>query len=131
MLSIMAGLVKVEREYILRSSPGVLFSFLTEPSGLSEWFCDNVNIKGDVYSFIWKKDSEQKAQKLASKENVYVRYRWIDGHQNAFFEMKIEVDDLTSELALIVVEQTEADDVDETILFWDSAIQRLHGVIGS
>jgi len=127
----MAGLVKVEREYILRSSPGVLFSFLTEPSGLSEWFCDNVNIKGDVYSFIWKKDSEQKAQKLASKENVYVRYRWIDGHQNAFFEMKIEVDDLTSELALIVVEQTEADDVDETILFWDSAIQRLHGVIGS
>jgi uncharacterized protein YndB with AHSA1/START domain len=127
----MATLVKIEREYLLRTSPGVLFSFLTEPSGLSEWFCDNVNIKGDVYAFIWNKDSEQKAKKLASKENSFVKYRWLDGPENAYFEMRLEVDDLTSELALIVTDYAEDDDVDETVLFWNSAIQKLHGVIGS
>ena len=127
----MSGLVKIEREYLLRSSTGVLYSFLTEPSGLSEWFCDNVNIKGDIYYFIWNKDSEQQARRIASKENVYVRYRWLDGPETAFFELRIQVDDLTSDVALIVTDHAEADDVDETILFWNSAIQKLHGVIGS
>ncbi|MBX7203489.1 MAG: SRPBCC domain-containing protein [Bacteroidia bacterium] len=123
--------VKIEREYILRTSPGVLFSFLTEPSGLSEWFCDNVNIRGDVYSFIWNKDSEQQARRLALKENSFVRYRWLDGPESSFFELRLEVDDITSELALMITDHADADDVDETNLFWNSAIQKLHSVIGS
>lgn len=127
----MAELKKIEREYILKTSPGVIFSFLTEPSGLAEWFCDHVDNKGNLYTFTWNKDSEQKAKLLSSRENSFVKYQWTDGPEDAYFELRLLVDDLTSELALIVTDFAEEDDVDETKLFWNSAIQRLHGVIGS
>lgn len=122
---------KVELEFILKSSPGVLFAFLTEPSGLSEWFCDNVNIKNSIYTFIWNKDSEQSAKLLSMKENVLVKYRWLDEPDNTYFEFKIEVDDITGETALIVTDFCEGDDEEETVLSWNSAMQRLHRVIGS
>jgi uncharacterized protein YndB with AHSA1/START domain len=122
---------KVELEFILKSSPGVLFAFLTEPSGLSEWFCDNVNIKNSIYTFIWNKDSEQSAKLLSMKENVLVKYRWLDEPDNTYFEFKIEVDDITGETALIVTDFCEEDDEEETALSWNSAMQRLHRVIGS
>jgi len=127
----MAEHKKIELEYNLRSSPGVLFSFLTEPSGLSEWFCDNVNIRGSEYTFIWNKDSEQKAKLISSKENVHVKYRWLDSSDQSYFEFRIQVDDITGEVALMITDFAEDDDEDETILSWDSAIQRLHRVIGS
>jgi uncharacterized protein YndB with AHSA1/START domain len=127
----MEQLKKVELEYSLRSSPGVLFSFLTEPSGLSEWFCDNVNVRGSEYTFIWNKDSEQVAKLVSSKDNVHVKYRWLDGKEQSYFEFRIQVDEITGEVALIITDFAEDGDEDETILSWDSAIQRLHRVIGS
>ncbi len=127
----MAEMKKIELEYLLRCSPGVLYSFLTEPSGLSEWFCDNVNVRGGVYTFIWNKDSEQSAKLLNSRENVYARYRWTDGPESVYFEFRIQVDDITGETALLITDFADEDDVDETKLSWDSAIQKLHRVIGS
>lgn len=122
---------KVELEYILRCSPSVLYSFLTEPSGLSEWFCDNVNVRGGMYTFIWNKDSEQKAKLTGSRENVYARYRWAESPDNIFFEFRIQVDDITGETALMITDFAEDGDEDEIRLSWDSAIQKLHRVIGS
>ena len=126
----MGDLKKVEIEYILRSSPGVLYSFLTEPSGLSEWFCDDVNIKGAIYTFIWNRDSEQQAQLTGSKENVFAKYKWLD-QDNGSFEFRIQVDDITGETALMITDFSEEEEEDETILSWNNAIQRLHRVIGS
>ena len=122
---------KIELEYILRCSPSVLYSFLTEPSGLSEWFCDNVNIRADIMTFIWNKDSEQRAKKTGSRDNSYVRYRWLDSPENVYFEFRIQVDDITGETALMITDFAEDGDEDETRLSWDSAIQKLHRVIGS
>jgi uncharacterized protein YndB with AHSA1/START domain len=98
----MSDFHKIELEYILRCSPNVLYSFLTEPSGLSEWFCDNVNIRAEIMTFIWNKDSEQRAKKTGSRENSYVRYRWLDSPENVYFEFRIQVDDITGETASIL-----------------------------
>ena len=122
---------KIELEYILRCSPSVLYPFLIEPSGLSEWFCDNVNTRGGFHTFIWNKDSEQQAKVTGSKENVYVRYRWLDNPENTYFELRIQVDDITGETALMITDFAEDGDQDETRLSWDSAIQKLHRVIGA
>lgn len=127
----MSDYKKVELEYILRSSPNVLFSFLTEPSGLSEWFCDDVNIRKGVYTFIWNHDSEQQAELLGSKENVFAKFRWLDEPDDTFFEFRIQVDDITGETALMITDFCEPDDEDETILGWNNSMQNLHRVIGS
>lgn len=127
----MADYKKVELEYILRSSPNVLFSFLTEPSGLSEWFCDNVNIRNNIYTFIWNHDSEQSAQLVSLRENVHVKYRWLDEPDTTYFEFRIVVDDITGETALMITDFCEPEDESETVLSWNNSIQNLHRVIGS
>lgn len=127
----MSDYKKVELEYILRCSPKVLFSFLTEPSGLSEWFCDDVNIKDGVYTFIWNHDSEQQAKLLSIKENVSIKLRWLDEPEDTYFEFRIQVDEITGETALMITDFCEPGDEDESALSWDSSMQSLHRVIGS
>jgi hypothetical protein len=104
---------------------------LTEPSGLSEWFCDNVNIKNGVYTFIWNHDSEQEAKLLGSKENVFVKFRWLDEPDDTYFEFRIEVDDITGETALMITDFAEDGDEEEVSLTWTKSMQNLHRVIGS
>jgi len=127
----MSELKKIQLEYILRTSPKVLFSFLTEASGLSEWFCDDVNNRGGIITFIWNGDSEEHAKLISLKDNQYVKYKWLDGPEKAYFEFNLDVDEITGELALIVTDFAEPGDEEELILTWNNAIQKLHSVIGS
>ena len=52
--------VKYELEFQLNSSPQLLYQYISTPSGLSEWFADNVNSRGEFFNFIWDV-SEEKA----------------------------------------------------------------------
>jgi len=58
---------KYELEYLLKTSIKVLDNIVSTPSGLSEWFADDVNIKDDVYTFI--RDGSEEEAKLISKKN--------------------------------------------------------------
>jgi hypothetical protein len=58
-------------------------------AGLSEWFADNVNIRGNFFTFIWD-GSEQTAELKAYKEGTYVRFRWLDSPE-IYFEFRIEI----------------------------------------
>ena len=51
-------------EYDFQSSPQLLFQYLSTPSGLSEWFSDDVNSRGEKYTFFWG-DSEEDARLLS------------------------------------------------------------------
>ena len=50
--------VRIDLEYIIKTSPTILFNCLSTPSGLSEWFADDVNIKNDRYTFFWDGSEE-------------------------------------------------------------------------
>lgn len=122
---------KFELEYVLGTSPGILFEFLSTPSGLSEWFADNVNIRDGVFTFIWD-GSEQKALLLDFKEEKFIRFQWVDKPEGSYFEFKIEIDELTSDVSLIITDfADEASDLKTSTLLWDSQIHDLMHVIGS
>ena len=69
--------VKYELEFQLNSSPQLLYQYISTPSGLSEWFADNVNSRGEFFTFIWD-GSEEKARLTARKSDERVKFRWID-----------------------------------------------------
>ncbi len=123
---------KFELEFIIRSSPNVLFNYLATPSGLSEWFSDNVNIKGDIYSFFWD-DSEDQARLLAKKDKEFVRFIWMydeeDG-EDVYFEMRITVDQITGETALIITDFADAGEQEESTLLWEKQITKLKRILG-
>lgn len=122
---------KLVLEYIIHSSQSLLFEFITSPSGLSEWFADNVNINGSVYSFIWE-GSKQDARVLSFKENKSIRFQWTDRSPNTYFEFRIEKNELTEELSLIITDFAEVEDEMHSLeVLWQGQIQRLMKVIGS
>src|SRR6056300_1128058 len=89
-------------EYDFHASPQLLFQYLSTPSGLSEWFADNVNSRGEIFDFIWD-DSEEQAKLIQKKTNERIRFQWVNGESDQtdyYFEFKIEVDEITKDVSL-------------------------------
>jgi uncharacterized protein YndB with AHSA1/START domain len=120
-------------EFDFQASPQLLFQYLSTPSGLSEWFADNVNSRGEDFVFIWD-DSEEEAKMLQSKNNERVRFQWINDEENSedyYFEFKIQVDEITKDLSLIISDYSDDDELEESKLLWRSLIADLKQVLGS
>jgi len=122
---------KYELEYTLNCSPKVLFSRLSTPEGLSEWFADNVTVEGDVFTFHWSK-SESKARLATLRENKSVRFEWTDrdNRETNYFEFRIMIEELTGDLALIITDFAEPEEKEDAIYLWDTQIADLKRVLG-
>ena len=118
-------------EFPIRSSLRILFNQISTPSGLSEWFADNVNLNGENYTFFWDGD-EQDAELLSKKNNQSIKFRWTDEPKDTYFELKIVVDDITQDISLIVTDFSEdEEDEEEVKLLWNKQIEKLRQSIGS
>lgn len=118
-------------EYLTRTSPAILYEFLTTPSGLSEWFADDVNILDGVFTFFWD-GSEQKAKLLGFKDEKYIKFQWLDKPEGTYFEFRIEQDEMTGDISLLVTDfADEESDLKTSKLLWDSQINDLLNVLGS
>lgn len=124
---------KFELEFLLKTSTKVLDNMISTPSGLSEWFADDVNIKDDVYTFIWD-GSEEEARLLTRKPNSKVKWKWVEDEEDgidSFFELRYDVDPMTKAVILNVTDFAEPDEVEESKLLWDKMINNLKSVIGA
>jgi len=123
--------LKYELEYTLNCSPKVLFSRLSTPEGLCEWFAGDVNVEGDIFTFFWNK-SESKAKLAALKENKFVRFEWLDRNdeESNFFEFRINIEELSGSLALIIIDFAEPEEKEDAIYLWDSQISDLKRLLG-
>jgi uncharacterized protein YndB with AHSA1/START domain len=120
-------------EYDFHASPQLLFQYLSTPSGLSEWFADNVNSRGELFTFIWD-DSEEEALLLQKKNNEKVRFQWVDDENDSddyFFEFKIMVDEITKDVSLIITDFAEEDELEESKMLWDNLVLDLKQVLGA
>ena len=126
----MSDRIKFEMEFPIKVSQKLLFQYISTPSGLSEWFADNVNSRGKVFSFFWD-GVEEKAELLSSKNNTYVKFKWLENDDDSFFEIKITVDEITKDVSLIIIDFADNDEVEEAKMLWESQISDLKSVIGS
>ena len=122
---------KFELEFVMRTSPELLYEFLTSPSGLSEWFCDDVNIRNGIYTFIWDGQLQQ-ARLLKTVEEQLVRYQWVDKTDGSYFEFKIQRDELTNDISLIITDFAgDKGEAESAKLLWASQVEKLMQVLGS
>jgi uncharacterized protein YndB with AHSA1/START domain len=117
-------------EYEIKSSPRILYGFLSEANGLTQWFADNVTVRDQVYTFTWD-DEQQKAKLMMMKENKLVRFKWIDDEPQCFFEMEILQDELTNDVALSITDFATEDAISERKLIWNNQIDYLISVLGA
>jgi hypothetical protein len=125
--------VKYSLEFIIQTSVGVLYSVISTPSGMAEWFADDVDIKGDVYTFKWE-GSEESARLLNKKRDEFSRFRWmVDEEDNLsnYFEFRIKIDGITNEVALIITDYAFPEEQEDAEALWTSQVENLKHVIGS
>ena len=122
---------KIILEYTLNSSPKILYSRLSTPGGLSEWFADDVNVNGNTFIFFWEGE-EYKADVVQRRENKYIRFRWQDedDQESCCLEFRISQDELTGDVALIITDFIDEEDYDSAIELWDSQVGKLKHVLG-
>jgi uncharacterized protein YndB with AHSA1/START domain len=122
---------KFELEFLVKASPTLLFDFLSTPSGLSEWFADDVDIRNEEFTFHWD-GQVQRAKLLAYKLDHLLRLRWFDKNEDFYFEFRIDHDDLTGDVTLIVTDFGEnEDDMRTSKLLWGSQVGKLLKVLGA
>lgn len=124
---------RYELEFPINSSPQLLYQYISTPSGLSEWFADNVNSRGEFFTFIWD-DSEEYARLSSKKTGEKIKFRWIDENKkdtDYFFELRILEDEITKDVSLMIIDFAMDDELDEAKLLWENQISDLKHVIGS
>ena len=123
--------IKYEMEFPIQASPSLLFQYISTPSGLSEWYADNVNSRGEFFTFIWE-GSEEKAKLVSKKSDERIKFKWVDDEDAPyFFELRIQVDDITKDVSLMITDFAEEDEIDEGKMLWDNMVSDLKQILGS
>lgn len=125
--------VRYEIEFPINSSPQLLYQYISTPSGLAEWFADDVNSRGEFFTFIWD-DTQEKARLASKKSGEKVKFRWVDDKNkdtDYFFELHILEDELTKDVSLLVIDFAEKNEIPEASQLWENQISDLKHLIGS
>jgi len=119
-------------EYEIKSSPKILYNYLSNASSLEEWFADKVTIREGDFIFHWD-GSEQRAKIVNKKDNLLIRYKWVtdDKKDESYFQFEIQQDEITGDVALIITDFASDDEKEANKLLWNSQIHALMHIIGS
>jgi uncharacterized protein YndB with AHSA1/START domain len=123
--------IKFDLEFPIQASPQLLYQYISTASGLSEWFADNVNSRGELFTFIWD-DSEEQAKLITKKNGERAKFKWLESEDDSsYFEIRIQVDGITKDVSLMVTDFAEDDEVEETKMLWSNQISDLKQILGS
>lgn len=122
--------VRNEHEFIFRASPTILYNFVTTPSCLVRWYCDEVDITNDLYTFYWK-GSNERAYLVDDIEDERVKFEWEDADDpNEYLEFRMYKSDITNETVVEITDFCDADEVQEVKDLWSTLMDNLRKECG-
>ena len=123
--------VKFTMEFLFRASPTILYQFLTTPACLIRWFCDDVDIEGETYTFIWN-GSVEVAELVIDIEEELLKFQWVDApSEEEYLEFKIYKSPITGETILELTDFCDKDDLADQKQYWVSQLEKLRIESGS
>jgi len=122
---------KFELEYLFKTTPGVLENLIGTPSGLSEWFADNVNVNNNIYRFEWNGAIEEASLQF-HKANQRIRFKWLaDVDNECYFEIATKPDLMTGSMIINITDFADPQDVPSAELLWNKQIEKLRRILGA
>ncbi|MCS6935373.1 MAG: START-like domain-containing protein [Chitinophagales bacterium] len=121
---------KFQLEYIIRSSPSILYEFVTQPSNLAQWFADYCDAENDIYIFGWN-GSYQRAKRIEWEEDEFVKFHWEGSPKEEFFQFRIFKSEISNETILEITDFAEEKDIKEQTFLWDKQVEDLKHAIGA
>jgi uncharacterized protein YndB with AHSA1/START domain len=116
--------VSIQMEYIFRASPAILYKFLTTPSCLVRWFCDEVDIQDNIYTFLWS-GAEEVAEVIEDIEEESIKFHWEESDEGEYLEFKMSRSPVTGETILVITDYCDEDEVEDQKQLWESQIGEL------
>lgn len=117
--------VQVNLEFIFRASPTIIYRFLTTPSTLIRWFCDEVDITGDVFTFIWE-GAPEVAHLIDDIEDERLRFKWEDADdEDEYLEFRMTKSPVTGETVLEITDYCDDDEVEDIRQLWTAQLKQL------
>lgn len=120
---------KINLEYIFMCSIPMLYKFLTTVEGLRAWYCDNVIIDKNVYTFHWEGEEEIAIAHLDAHQSHF-QLDWIDRPITESTKFKISKSPITQETILNISTHCNEQETQEEQLYWDNIITELKHATG-
>lgn len=121
--------IQYSLDFVIKSSPAILFNFLSTPSGLAQWFADNVDRNEDTYSFFWD-GYEETAELLEMTENESIKFQMEDADDDEFLEFKIQKSEVTRDTILIITDFADDFEVEDQKKLWTAQVDALVSRVG-
>lgn len=116
--------VKLDIEFLFKASPAILYKFLTTPSCLVRWFCDEVDIENDVFTFMWD-GYEEKAELVDDIEEERLRFKFEDTENGEYLEFRMSKSPVTNETILEITDFADKGEEKDQVQLWESQIKQL------
>lgn len=122
--------VKFTAEFIFRASPAIVYQFLTDPACITRWFCEEVDVVDQTYTFIWN-DSTEVAELIEDKEGDLVRFVWEDAEdEDEYLEFDISKSPVTGETIVYVTDFADHNEVQDQRSLWETQLARMKAEMG-
>jgi hypothetical protein len=97
---------------------------------LIRWFCDEVDITGEIFTFYWNGEPEV-AEMIDDIEDERVRFKWEDADDDdEFLEFRFSRSPVTGETILEIEDFCDEDEVKEQKDLWETQIRQLRQETG-
>ncbi|MEN9445398.1 MAG: hypothetical protein RIS47_2289 [Bacteroidota bacterium] len=123
--------IKIQIEFPINSSTGILYKCLSTPNGLKGWFADKVLCDEEsVFTFFWK-DEHESARLISQKQNEQIRFQWlVDEGEEYYFEFQLEFQELSRSVSLIVTDYVDLDDQEGAMSLWNEQVNVMMRKLG-
>ncbi|KAA6349514.1 hypothetical protein EZS27_003111 [termite gut metagenome] len=123
---------KLYLEYTLNTtSKNIIWSSISTPAGLEEWFADKVISDSKTVTFYWGKTEKREAEIVATRIFSFIRFRWLDtGDEREYFELKMTNNELTGDYMLEVIDFVSPDEIEDQKELWNSEVEKLKRAYG-
>lgn len=126
---------KFIKEYEFKSSPKILFPYISTAEGLQAWFAEKADISAEqIYNFVWEK-SDHLARLVLQKSNKLARFEFLPTHEidqddPDFIEFKLETSEITRAVYLSITDYSKNTNEHDLNELWDDLVETLRETVG-
>lgn len=121
--------VKCTYDFLIKSSPAILYNFLSTAPGLSQWFADHVQETEKGFIFDWEGYRES-CVILDEDDGHFIRLQMDSNDDEEYLEFRIEKLEVTDDTILIITEFVEQEETKSQYKLWAAQVDSLISCVG-
>lgn len=119
-------MTKIHLQYpLVGNAKNIVWNLIGTIGGLEAWMADKITENNGVYTFQWGKEETREAELLGCREGTYIRFHWLDEGPKTYFELRVNVSELTKSHVLEITEVSRNEEEADLVQMWESQIEEL------